>query len=212
MQPAAHSTKVLKDLCDQALAQAATLADLLTRLESHCQHPDFTRRTQQLFEVSCAIDKLEAKHVPVPQDLRRLKTELLAQADTDEMVEQTFAAIRDLLARTAATHEVLKKPDTAEADGPLMSKSASTIPFRVLRTHLIKILQEAGGSAPATEVLDSIEANLRTALRPGDLQPDTQGNTTWRSNARMVRHHLVKQGVLRSDSPRGIWQLAAKQR
>jgi len=212
MQPAAHSTKALKDLCDQALAQAATLAELFTRLESYCQQPDFTRRTQQLFEVSCAIDKLEAKHVPVPQDLRRLKTDLLAQADSDQMVEQTFADIRDLLASTAATHEVLKKPETVEADGPLTRKSASTTPFRVLRSHLIKCLQEVGGSAPATEVLDSIETKLRTALRHGDLQPNTQGSTTWRSNARMVRHHLVKQGVLRSDSPRGIWQLAAEQR
>jgi hypothetical protein len=159
-------------------------------------------------EVSCAIDKLEAKHVPVPQDLRRLKTELLAQADNDELVEQTFAAISELLARTAATHEVLRRANTT--DGSLTSKPASTTPFRVLRSHLIKSLEEMGGSGPATEILDSIESKLRAVLRPGDLQKDTQGNTTWRSNARMVRHHLVKQGVLRSGSPRGIWQLIAK--
>jgi hypothetical protein len=210
MQLAAHSTKAVKDLCEHALAQAVTLGELLAQLESYCQQPDFARRTQQLLEVSSAIDKLERKQIPIPQDLRRLKSELLAQADNDQMVHQTFITISQSLAKLAATHEILNKQKTVEAGGAFRSKSVKTTPFKVLRGHLLTSLQELGGSAPASEVLDSIESKLQTALHPGDLQPDTQGVTTWRKNVRMLRHGLAIQGVLRSDSPRGIWQLAAR--
>jgi hypothetical protein len=212
MQPASHSTKALKDLCEQALAQAAALADLLAQLESYRQQPDFARSNLQIVEVSAAIAKLEKKQVPVPRDLRRLKTELLAQADNDQMVVQTFATVTKSLARHAAFHQTFKKPNDIGADGASRRKSSATTPFKVLRSHLLEVLQELGGSAAARDVLDSIESKLQTVFLPGDLQPDTQGVTNWRKSVCMERQHLVKKGVLRSDSPRGIWQLATRPR
>jgi hypothetical protein len=84
-------------------------------------------------------------------------------------------------------------------------------PNPTYRRPILEALHELGGSASADEVLNEVEKKVRSILTDVDLQKLPSGvDTRWRNAAQWVRFALVKEGLLKSDSPRGIWEITAK--
>jgi hypothetical protein len=82
----------------------------------------------------------------------------------------------------------------------------------VLRESIIQALTELGGSAHCSKVLDRMEELLEDKLLPGDLETrGKNGEPVWQNNARWERQRMVNEGILRSDSKFGYWELAEKQ-
>ena len=57
------------------------------------------------------------------------------------------------------------------------------------------------------DVLDWMEEHLKDKLLPGDLERRTTGELVWQNNTCWERFTLVQEGILKSHSPRGIWEL-----
>lgn len=84
------------------------------------------------------------------------------------------------------------------------------------RTHdkeytrpILQALIDLGGSAKSSEVLPRVELYMRPILKPVDYDPlpsDPQ-SPRWRNAAQWVRYTLVQEGLLRPDSPRGVWEI-----
>lgn len=66
-----------------------------------------------------------------------------------------------------------------------------------------------GGSAPVKDVLIRVEKLMREKLNAYDRQPLPSSPTTprWRNAAQWVRAAMVKEGLLSSGSPRGVWEI-----
>ncbi len=79
---------------------------------------------------------------------------------------------------------------------------------------ILAALVELGGSAPVGHVLDLVEPKLKSQLKDVDYQPlpSDPNALRWRNTAQWARHDLVTQGLLKSDSPRGIWEISEKGR
>ncbi|MCX7778606.1 MAG: winged helix-turn-helix domain-containing protein, partial [Armatimonadetes bacterium] len=60
------------------------------------------------------------------------------------------------------------------------------------------------------EVLDQVEKMVRPHLQSFDFRPVSSGEPRWRNKARWERFNMVLEGLLRDDSPRGIWELTEK--
>lgn len=89
-------------------------------------------------------------------------------------------------------------------------KRGMRTPEDFFREPILAVLLELGGSAPMSEVLDRVFEKVRPHLNKYDLQPlpsDPQ-SIRWRNTAQWCRNTLVREGLLRSDSPRGIWALS----
>ncbi|RKY41126.1 MAG: hypothetical protein DRP76_00555 [Candidatus Omnitrophota bacterium] len=89
---------------------------------------------------------------------------------------------------------------------------------RGLRTpqdeYIIPILQtlvELGGKAEMYAVLKGVFEKMKDRLNQYDMQalPSNPSQKRWENTAQWSRNTMVKEGLLSSKSPRGIWEITA---
>lgn len=79
------------------------------------------------------------------------------------------------------------------------------------RTPILQALEDLGGSGYVNEVLDFVYKKMKNFLVPVDLEeiPSVR-QKRWRNTAMWERSHMVKDGLVKNDSPRGIWEISEK--
>ena len=79
------------------------------------------------------------------------------------------------------------------------------------RLPILESLAEFSGSGAIADVLERVEARMRQTLNKHDRQPTPSGANIlrWRNAAQWCRQTLVDEGLLRSGSPRGVWEISA---
>lgn len=83
----------------------------------------------------------------------------------------------------------------------------SILPEREYWVPILEILTEAGGAAPASDVIDALGERMRGMLTQRDYETLSMGDVRWRNRARFARLRMTEQGLLSDASPRGIWEL-----
>jgi restriction system protein len=80
------------------------------------------------------------------------------------------------------------------------------------REPILRILKEMGGSGRAADVLEKVGRVMKPRLKSVDFEPLASGpdNPRWRNAAQWARNSMVKEGLLKSDSPRGIWEITER--
>jgi restriction system protein len=75
---------------------------------------------------------------------------------------------------------------------------------------LLAALAEMGGRGTIQQVTDRVGERMRDDLNEYDLQtlPSDPDTLRWRNAVAWVRQTLIEQGLMRKDSPRGIWELS----
>lgn len=75
---------------------------------------------------------------------------------------------------------------------------------------ILSVLVELGGTAKAAEVLERVGKVMKPRLKPVDFEPLASGpdNPRWRNAAQWARNSMVKQGLLKADSARGVWEIS----
>jgi len=85
------------------------------------------------------------------------------------------------------------------------------VPGRTPQSHyripILQTLEELGGRAEAKRVLALVFKKVKRELRPVDLQKISTGMTRWRNAAMWERKAMVDEGLLKMDSPRGMWEI-----
>jgi len=83
-------------------------------------------------------------------------------------------------------------------------------PEDAFRQPILEALTELGGSASMNQVLELVEKKMQGILNEYDYQslPSNPKEVRWRNTAQWCRNTLVREGLLRSDSPRGIWEIS----
>jgi restriction system protein len=135
--------------------------------------------------------------------------------DEAERVEDFSAKVRALRKEWASLSAKRSRPPRKG-----QRTSTSRLP-RGRRTHerafrrpILEALIELGGRAPIGEVLDLVGEKMRGQLRHDDLKPLPSDSRAvrWRNTAQWCRDALVREGLMRSDSPRGIWEISDARR
>ncbi|MGN6557497.1 MAG: winged helix-turn-helix domain-containing protein [Solirubrobacterales bacterium] len=89
------------------------------------------------------------------------------------------------------------------APGSILSEREYEAPL------LIELLQQ-GGSAHANEVTEAVGRRLADRLTELDYRKLDSGDVRWKNRVAFTRLTLRKQGLLKNDSPRGVWELTAE--
>jgi restriction system protein len=74
---------------------------------------------------------------------------------------------------------------------------------------ILQALSDLGGSAKRSEVFLALQQSMRDVLKPIDYQTlssETQ-QMRWQNSAQWARNLMVKDGLLRSNSPPGLWEI-----
>jgi integrase len=72
---------------------------------------------------------------------------------------------------------------------------------------ILRALRCRGGRARRAEILVAVAEELRDRFDPLDLEDLPSGMLRWEAHAGKARQRLMRRGVLRDDSPRGIWEM-----
>lgn len=69
--------------------------------------------------------------------------------------------------------------------------------------------QYLGSSAPIDKVLELVYEKMKDRLNEYDLQPlpSSPKQSRWRNTAQWCRKTMVSEGLLKPDSPRGVWEI-----
>jgi hypothetical protein len=80
------------------------------------------------------------------------------------------------------------------------------------REFILPILQsliDKGGEAPASEVVEDVKERMKHILKPTDFQTtETTDQPRWKVSLYLARSEMIRKGLLRSDSPRGVWAIS----
>lgn len=79
---------------------------------------------------------------------------------------------------------------------------------------ILQALSEMGGRGETAAVLDRVGEIMKPVLREVDYQPlaSNPDNLRWRNAGQWARNSMVNEGLLKADSPRGVWEISEKGR
>lgn len=196
-------------LSERAEVLTRELREVAGQLLGLVPSEESTEKTKQLREVSRSIERLESSRISVPTELRNLKTTLVAELGLDEEVGDALESLRGELEFMSA--EIQKILPTKDHDSkPRRRRPRSNVPRtdkQVLREFLVKALKAHDGRASIHDTLKWMREHLQNRFLPGDLETRTSGEVVWENNTCWERYNLVQEGILKSDSPRGVWEL-----
>lgn len=189
---------------------------VIDRIDCVADNADITEKEAQLREIAKAIEKLEKMGVPVPDALRAEKTRLATDLDTQCQSEQTLRNLADKFTEIVKDLNTRLGRGTAATNTKKQNIKRSRLPKtdkNVLRKYIIEALQTLGGRAKVADVVEEMGRQLNDNLLPGDLEwRDSTQEYAWQNNAKWERYRMTQDGILRSDSPRGYWELSEGQK
>ena len=74
---------------------------------------------------------------------------------------------------------------------------------------ILQVLSEMGGAGKVAEVLERVGKLMKPILKEVDYDPLASGpdNPRWRNAGQWARNSMVREGLLKADSPRGVWEI-----
>ena len=117
----------------------------------------------------------------------------------DDIVQMALDAL-DAANGKAAARSAAPKAQSRRAGGKL--------PQREFRRPMLEILLEKGGKASTKVVRELLEPRMASRLSDADYVPVSSGDPRWWNAVCWERNDLVKEGLLRDDSERGVWELS----
>ena len=208
-----------QELIDNPEALLALIQQAVQQLIE--QRPDTTEQEAQLRAVAKAIEQLEKQQISIPDSLRQTKITLVDQIGQYAQFNRRLRELGDGLTQVLDTIEGATGKSSSEG------KSQNETPQRqrrsknsnqpvtsqsVLRVYIIQALKELGGHARRSDILEQMRVILKDRLTPRDIETRSSGREIiWENNVAWERNAMVEEGILRSDSKFGYWELAEKQ-
>jgi len=154
-------------------------------------------------------DTLEAMqshaHARIDQGAFDTAQQVLKQAQSVKSLRDDLEAMSDRYAETIASVQGIK--GTVKLPKGLKTRQ------QAYRVPILKALVALGGQAKIGQVLDRVFAEMQSRLNSYDLANLPQSDTPrWRNTAQWARNSLREDGMIRGDTPRGIWAISEKGR
>ena len=74
--------------------------------------------------------------------------------------------------------------------------------------RILEVLESMGGSGYAPDVVEAVGKLVADRLTSNDWLKNKSGVVRWKNRVMWRRFNLVQMGLLKSDSPRGTWEIS----
>jgi hypothetical protein len=139
----------------------------------------------------------------------KLKEHAVPLEDTvDDVISRALDAL-DGTKRAAPKAGDSSSPRTTDA-GKRATRRGTKLPQKAFRTPLLETIYELGGRAPTKKVQEIMAKKMAPQLSEADYATVTSGDERWWNAICWERNDLVKEGLFRADSDRGVWELSDK--
>jgi hypothetical protein len=142
------------------------------------------------------------------QTWERLKTYATPLEDTaDDLVNVALDALEAARrkGRHIARDSIAAPLPKRKSNQPKRRKRA---PLKKFRAPLLDTLYRLGGKAYSREIRKMIERLVAPMLGKGDYELVSNAQPRWWNAICSVRNELIREGLFRNDSERGIWELS----
>ena len=115
----------------------------------------------------------------------------------------------------SALWKILKLVGKDSVQTPIKRRTRATgdhIPPRDFWKPILETLVDEGGRTSVQKVVQSVERKMKNQLTPGDKERNRDGLLKWVKQVNFQRLAMKHEGLLASDSPRGIWAITDKGR
>ena len=198
----ASKPDVLLDIIEEILKRYYEINNNLNIAESK----------KQLIEISKTIDRLENTGISVPDELRNLKSSLLAVSNdsnqTQAKYETLIRGLNDLCNKYKQKGNLKPKRRKLTSDDSSPIRRGRLTPKNTLIKAIVQVMEQMGNSGHMREIHNRLEDVLANVLNSEDYKKDSSGLVTWHHQVDWARLYMVKKGILKNDSPRGIWELS----
>lgn len=141
--------------------------------------------------------------------------EALERSGTLTAFRDRVAALRKEWEEMAAVAERDEDEETRTARRNLgkLRKGVRT-PESAYYRPILQVLDKMGGSGKVADVLERVGQIMKPVLKKVDYDPLASGpdNPRWRNAAQWARNSMIRDGLLKGDSPRGVWEISDKGR
>lgn len=154
-------------------------------------------------KLTAEITDLENRVRPLQEELSR-KREMLSKVND-------LLSLFDSVSKPTAVESAPVSPQSnssARASG----KDTSFTPTSLYWPAILQVLVDLGGGGSGETVTDRVGEKLKDVLKPADHQRLASGVIRWRNRVAWQRFNMIHEGLLNSDSPRGIWEITDKGR
>jgi len=100
-----------------------------------------------------------------------------------------------------------RRPRRGAAKKKQRAPRGSLLPGEAYELPILKVLADNGGRAPASEVIVEVGNLIGDQLMPLDREHLETGDLRWHKRVQFTRLRLVERGLVRKDSPRGVWEI-----
>ena len=141
--------------------------------------------------------------------------EALERSGTLTAFRDRVAALRKEWEELAAVAEREEDEETrAERRNLGKLRKGVRTPESAYYVPLLQVLEKMGGGGKVADVLERLGKVMKPILKDVDYDPLASGpdNPRWRNAAQWARNSMVREGLLKADSPRGLWQISDKGR
>ena len=202
------SPDLLIDLC------RAVVAQLDVQLTTDEAGVDFAAMDAQLREIAKTIDRLEKMAVPIPDVLRSEKTRLAVVLGVQDTAKQALNLLAESLSDVARGIRANLNRHSAQSlsSGKQPERiNSDRLPRTDLRNSIVRSIQALGGRSSPKDICQLMESDLKGQLLAGDLVwLELKRKYAWQRAVEDERPNMIRDGILRSDSPVGIWELSEK--
>ena len=117
------------------------------------------------------------------------------------------------LAKALDAAERYRETANPTEPGPVLRSGPSVentpeLPDGTIREPVMEVIYERGGSTSGRDLYPALRERMKRYLTPGDFDRIGSDDNRWRRTVKSAREHLVEEGYLRGDSPRGVWALS----
>lgn len=135
---------------------------------------------------------------------------LLAQAAELKDLRAQVQALEPRLRRLVRVNVPIKsilQPKHKANEGSI---TAAHTPEAAYRLPILRVLEGMGGAGRTSEVLRIVGEKMRGRLYPADFEslPSGKRNIRWSVTASWCRNTLKEEGLLKADSPNGVWEIS----
>lgn len=130
------------------------------------------------------------------------------KAEAEPLVDDENSVLRRVLGLVDD-----ERPRGGGRTAPRESKRAplgSLVDRRAFEIPILQELAERGGSGPARDVTEAVGERLADQLTERDNAILKTGSVRWVTRVQFTRLRLKERGLLKADSPRGVWELTEK--
>ena len=125
-----------------------------------------------------------------------------------ERVQEMVRVLDEMIGPRPQPSEI----DTVDSKRRDLGRLAAGVktPQADFREPILRALSAMGGRGKVQDVLDRVEILVGASLKAVDKQPlpSDPKQPRWRNTAQWARLELANEGLLRDDSPRGVWELS----